>query len=63
MGKNLCTFGEFDVISLDAHLHRYRFDLRTGAATREPCVEPVPSYPVRLDGDDVLVDERAVTAR
>jgi Fe-S cluster assembly ATP-binding protein len=30
--------------------------LRTGEPTSLPAYEPVPVYPVRLDGDDVLVD-------
>jgi len=37
-------------------LHGSRFDLRTGEPTGLPAYEPVPVYPVRLDGDDVLVD-------
>jgi anthranilate 1,2-dioxygenase ferredoxin component len=36
-------------------LHEGRFDLRTGAPTHEPCVEPVRSYPVRVEGEDILV--------
>jgi nitrite reductase/ring-hydroxylating ferredoxin subunit len=37
-------------------MHAGRFDLRTGAATHEPAETPVPSYPVRVDGDDILID-------
>jgi nitrite reductase/ring-hydroxylating ferredoxin subunit len=40
---------------IECPLHEGRFDLRTGEATREPCEEPLPSYPVRVEGDDVLV--------
>lgn len=35
--------------------HGARFDLATGAALAMPAVEPVPSYPVRLEGDRVFV--------
>jgi nitrite reductase/ring-hydroxylating ferredoxin subunit len=40
---------------IECPMHEGRFDIRTGAATRLPCERPVPSYPVRIDGDDVLV--------
>jgi nitrite reductase/ring-hydroxylating ferredoxin subunit len=40
---------------IECPMHEGRFDLVTGAATHEPCVEPVPSYPVRVEGDDVFV--------
>lgn len=40
---------------IECPMHEGRFDLRTGAATHEPCEVPVPSYPVRIQGDDVFV--------
>ena len=36
-------------------LHGSRFDLKTGAALDEPAEEPVKTHPVRVEGDDVLV--------
>ena len=36
--------------------HGSRFDLRTGKPTGPPATEPVPIYPVQIDGDDVLID-------
>jgi len=45
-----------ETYEIECPMHEGRFDLRTGAATHEPCEKPVPSYPVRLDGDDVFVD-------
>jgi len=44
-----------DTCEIECPMHEGRFDLRTGAATHLPCEEPVASYPVRLEGDDVLV--------
>lgn len=41
---------------IECPMHEGRFDLRTGAATHLPCERPVPSYPVVVDGDDVLVE-------
>ena len=36
--------------------HRGRFDIRNGAATLEPCVEAIRSYPVKVDGGRVWVE-------
>jgi nitrite reductase/ring-hydroxylating ferredoxin subunit len=44
-----------DSCEIECPMHEGRFDLRTGAATHEPCERPVPSYPVRIEGDAVLV--------
>ena len=36
-------------------LHGSRFNVRTGAPMEEPAEEPLHTYPVRVDGDDVLI--------
>ena len=36
--------------------HGARFDVRTGAATKMPAFEPVPTYAVKVDQDSVLVE-------
>lgn len=36
-------------------LHGSRFDLKTGEALDEPAHEPINTYAVKLDGDDILV--------
>jgi nitrite reductase/ring-hydroxylating ferredoxin subunit len=41
---------------VECPMHEGRFDLRTGAPTHEPCEVPVPSYPVRVEGDDILLE-------
>jgi 3-phenylpropionate/trans-cinnamate dioxygenase ferredoxin component len=41
---------------VECWLHGSRFDLRTGLPTELPATEPVSVYPVKIDGDDVLVD-------
>jgi 3-phenylpropionate/trans-cinnamate dioxygenase ferredoxin subunit len=48
--------GEVEECEIECWLHGSRFDLRTGEPTSLPAYEPVPVYPVRIDGDDVLVD-------
>jgi 3-phenylpropionate/trans-cinnamate dioxygenase ferredoxin subunit len=35
--------------------HGARFSVRTGAALSFPAVTPVDTYPVRVEGDDLLV--------
>jgi 3-phenylpropionate/trans-cinnamate dioxygenase ferredoxin component len=36
--------------------HGATFDVRTGAALTLPAIEPLPTYRVRVDGDDVFID-------
>ena len=48
--------------TIECALHGSCFDLRTGRPTNLPATEPVPVYPVRVEGDDVLVDVTAPLA-
>ena len=47
--------GWLDGSCIECPAHNSIFDLRTGEPTTLPATEPVPTYPVRLDGDDVLL--------
>jgi 3-phenylpropionate/trans-cinnamate dioxygenase ferredoxin subunit len=47
--------GDVDGCTIECWLHGSRFDLRTGAPSGPPATEAVPTYPVRIDGEDVLV--------
>jgi 3-phenylpropionate/trans-cinnamate dioxygenase ferredoxin subunit len=47
--------GDVEAGTVECWLHGSRFDLRTGKPTGLPATEAVPIYPVRIDGDDVLV--------
>ena len=47
--------GEVDGYTIECWLHNSRFDLRTGKPTGMPATQPVPVYPVKIEGDDVLV--------
>jgi nitrite reductase/ring-hydroxylating ferredoxin subunit len=59
---NLCTheyailtdgFVEGDVV--ECPIHQARFSIKTGKALSEPAVVDVPTYPVKVEGDDVYV--------
>ena len=47
--------GEIYDHTVECWLHGSCFDLRTGRPTAMPATEPVPVYPVKIEGDDVLV--------
>ena len=42
--------------TIECYLHSSLFDLATGRLLGLPATEPVAVYPVRVDGDDLLVD-------
>jgi 3-phenylpropionate/trans-cinnamate dioxygenase ferredoxin component len=50
--------GEVDTAAceIECWLHGSRFDLRTGEPTGLPAYEPVPVYPCKIDGDDIVID-------
>lgn len=47
--------GEVDGCQIECWLHGSSFDLRTGKPSGPPATLPVPVYPVKIEGDDVLV--------
>ena len=47
--------GDVEECAIECWLHGSRFDLRSGKPTGLPATKPVPVYPVRVEGDDVLV--------
>lgn len=60
---DLCTHGEVSLSEGDVEgcfvecwAHGSRFDLRTGEPDELPAMTPVKTYPVRIDGERVLVD-------
>ena len=54
--------GEVTRKGIECFLHGSCFDLRTGEPTNLPATEPVSVYPVRVEGEDVLVDTEADAA-
>ena len=47
--------GDVEDGNVECWLHGSRFDLRSGRPTGLPATRPVPTYPVKIDGDDVYV--------
>jgi 3-phenylpropionate/trans-cinnamate dioxygenase ferredoxin subunit len=47
--------GDVEDGTIECWLHGSRFDLRTGRPTGLPATKPVATYPVTVEGDDVLV--------
>ncbi|MBF8286843.1 MAG: bphF [Dehalococcoidia bacterium] len=40
---------------VECPFHQGRFNVKTGEAVQEPPTEPVPTYEVQVDGDDIKV--------
>ncbi|MFP5416422.1 MAG: non-heme iron oxygenase ferredoxin subunit [Actinomycetes bacterium] len=55
-GRVMLSLGEVDECTIECFAHGSRFDLRTGEALDLPATQPVPVYPVTIEGPDVLVD-------
>lgn len=53
--------GELDTddYTITCEWHGAMFDIRTGAVTCLPATRPIPVYPCRVEGDEVLVDMAA----
>ena len=47
--------GEIYDHTVECWLHGSCFDLRTGNPTGPPATEPVPTYQVKIQGDDIYV--------
>ena len=48
--------GDVEGCLIECWLHGSTFDLRTGEPTTLPAFEPVPIYPVRVEGEELHVD-------
>ena len=47
--------GELDGCKIMCPRHGAMFDVKTGAALTLPAIVPVPTYEVRIEGDDIYV--------
>lgn len=60
--SNICSHeqielsdGDLQGSEVECPAHGSRFDVITGAADGFPAEDPVPTYPVTVDGDDIYV--------
>jgi len=54
-GGNL-DLGTLEGDQIECPRHGARFDVRTGAVVMLPAIEPVRSYRVRVEGDEIFVE-------
>jgi len=47
--------GELDGYAIECPRHGARFDVRSGKVLALPAPRPVPTYQVKIEGDDILV--------
>lgn len=47
--------------SVECSLHGATFNLATGAAETLPATAPIPTFAVKVDGDDVTIDVTQIT--
>jgi 3-phenylpropionate/trans-cinnamate dioxygenase ferredoxin subunit len=61
--NDICTHGQVSLSDgevlgclIECWLHGSQFDLRTGKPMQLPATKPVAVYPLKIDGENVLVD-------
>lgn len=61
--NNLCPheegslhMGFVEKCEIECPLHGAKFDMRTGDVLQGPAYAPMETFPLRIDGDDILVD-------
>ncbi|MGE4336040.1 MAG: non-heme iron oxygenase ferredoxin subunit [Pigmentiphaga sp.] len=52
----LLSTGFIEGDTVECPLHQACFSIKTGEALSAPATEPVETFPVRVEGDDVFVD-------
>ena len=48
--------GPLEDLEVECPRHGARFDIRTGEATRMPAIAPIRAFPVKVEGDNVLIE-------
>ena len=48
-------FGVFEDNIIECPRHGAKFDVTTGEAVAPPAVRPIQTYPIRIQGEDILV--------
>ncbi len=55
-GPGLLSEGYLDGHRIECDFHNGAFDIRTGEVLSPPCMVPIKTYRVVLDGDDVTIE-------
>ena len=55
-GPGSLSQGVLDGYEIECDFHQGCFDVRTGAVTAPPCMVPVKTYPVVVEGDRVTIE-------
>ena len=50
------AYGRLEGDILECDCHGSRFNVKTGAVENPPALDDVPTYALRIEGDDVLVE-------
>jgi nitrite reductase/ring-hydroxylating ferredoxin subunit len=65
--SDVCTHGQaplsegyLDGFLIECPLHQGLFDVRTGEARGPPCTDPLRTFAVRCEGEDVLVSLKSL---
>ena len=53
---NLSLGGEIDGTTIECECHGSIFEMTTGAVVQGPASEPIATYPVSEDGDDLKIE-------
>ena len=54
-GQANLSDGYLDGYLIECPLHQGLFDIRTGETKGPPCTEPLSTFPIRHDGDELFV--------
>lgn len=64
--NNICTHegapldeGSIQGFEVECPWHGARFDIRTGEVKAPPAEKPVPTYQVKVNGDEILIRQQA----
>lgn len=64
--NNICTHeggpldeGTLDGFEVECPWHGAKFDIRTGEVKAPPAEQPVPTYQIKIQGDEILIRKQA----
>jgi nitrite reductase/ring-hydroxylating ferredoxin subunit len=60
-GPGSLSEGYLDGHVIECDFHNGAFDVRTGEVVAPPCMVPVKTYPVVIEGEDVMIEVTAAT--